>query len=111
MSRRPALLSLPLAWSVALAVGACRDTVGVDRGRARQPASGPGVVASADFASSPEPTLLACPTPTSASAAGGIATTGGTIEVNGTSIRIPPGAVAEPTEFTLTLPPSDYMEV
>ena len=112
MSRSPALLlSLALAWTGALAVGACRDTAGVDRGRARHSATGPGVVASADFAQSSEPTLLACPTADSASASGVIDDTGGTIEVNGTSIRIPPGAVAEPTEFTVTLPPSEYMEV
>ena len=111
MSRRPALISLTLTWSAALAIGACRDTVGVDRGRARRAATGPGVVASAEFASSTDPTLLACPTADSVSASGVIDNTGGTIEMNGASIRIPPGAVAGPTVFTLTLPPSGYMEV
>jgi hypothetical protein len=111
MSRRPALISLTLTWSAALAIGACRDTVGVDRGRARHAATGPSVVASADFASSPEPTLLACPTADSVSGSGIIDVAGGTVEVNGTSISVPAGAVAGPTEFTVTLPPSDYMEV
>jgi hypothetical protein len=107
---RPALLSLTL-WSVTLAVGACGDTTGADRGHARGRAAGPGVVASAEFASSSEPTLLACPTTDSVSASGVIDVDGGTVEVNGTSISVPAGAVAGPTEFTVTLPPSDYMEV
>lgn len=55
--------------------------------------------------------LVECPTDIARSASRTLGLLGGTLEVDGTRITIPAFAVLLPTEFTLTLPASNYMEV
>ncbi|HEU4564449.1 MAG TPA: hypothetical protein VFS05_07370 [Gemmatimonadaceae bacterium] len=55
--------------------------------------------------------LLVCPADTTLTTSGIIGPLGGTLQVGGASITLPPGAVLAPTPFTLTVPASRYMEV
>ena len=55
--------------------------------------------------------LVECPSAVSRSVSGTLGVLGGTLELDGTRITLPPLAVLRPTRFTLTLPASDYMEV
>ena len=55
--------------------------------------------------------LVECPTDVTRSTSGTLGILGGTLELDGTRITIPAFALLLPTQFTLTLPASNYMEV
>lgn len=55
--------------------------------------------------------LVECPSNVTRSVSGTLGLLGGTLELDGTRITLPPLAVLVPTRFTLTLPASNYMEV
>ncbi|HKG94332.1 MAG TPA: hypothetical protein VKA84_20640 [Gemmatimonadaceae bacterium] len=55
--------------------------------------------------------LLSCPSTMSFSASRVIGARGGLVKVGGATLRIPAGAVLAPTEFTVTVPASQYLEV
>ena len=82
---------------LALAIAGCADTL-------TQPEVQPR-------ASTYGATLVECPTDATKSATGLVLPTGGSVEVDGTSISLPAGAVLLPTYVTVTLPASNYMEV
>jgi hypothetical protein len=56
-------------------------------------------------------TLLNCPVAESRSASATIGSAGGTLELDGHSIRVPEGAVSAPTEFTLAVPAGQHLKV
>lgn len=62
-------------------------------------------------ASLSSPILIECPAATSQSATLSIGELGGTVDVAGSSISVPAAALLVPTEITLTVPASRYMEV
>ena len=55
--------------------------------------------------------LVECPSDVTRSTSGTIGPLGGSLELGGTRITIPASAVLLPTEFSLTLPASNYMEI
>ena len=57
------------------------------------------------------PTLLECPAETSTSTSSLIGPLGGVVSVGGHQLVIPPLAVLVPTQFTVTVPASQYMRV
>jgi len=65
----------------------------------------------ASLAASTGPTALECPVSTTTSKTALIGLLGGVIELNGHRVVIPADAVLMPTEFTLTVPASNYVEV
>jgi len=69
---------------------------------------GPDVVTAARDAT---PQLVACPSTESRSVSKTIGILGGSLEIDGTRVVVPVGAVLLPTTITLTLPASPYMEV
>ena len=89
--------SLLLACALAVAAG-CGDG---------------GATAPAPRASqtSGDPQMLECPTSQSRTASGIVGPLGGTVEADGLSISVPLGAVLLPTQLTLTVPASNYVEV
>jgi hypothetical protein len=76
-------------------------------------ATAPSVpVASAVRVRDGEPqSLLYCPATQSMQASATIGRAGGVVAVGGFSMRLPGGAVSEPTRFTLLVPASRYLEV
>ena len=111
--------------AVVLAVTACTETrTTMDPGRVRPTLdlSTEGAqlfVASVDTvptdtvtAPVPAPTqLLACPTTDQASSRAVIGPDGGSVGARGSVLTLPAGAVAEPTEFEVIVPASQYVEV
>lgn len=65
----------------------------------------------AALAASSGPSPLECPVSTTSSKTALISLLGGTIELDGHRVVIPAEAVLQPTEFTLTVPASNYVEV
>jgi len=65
----------------------------------------------ATVASNAAPQLVACPRTESRSVSKTIGMLGGSLELEGTSVVVPVGALALPTTITLTLPASPYLEV
>lgn len=65
----------------------------------------------ASLAASTGPSPLECPVSTTASKTALIGLLGGVIELDGHRVVIPADAVLMPTEFTLTVPASNYLEV
>jgi hypothetical protein len=65
----------------------------------------------ASLATSTGPSPLECPVSTTTSTRATIGLTGGVIELAGHRVVIPAEAVLLPTEFTLTVPASNYVEV
>ena len=61
--------------------------------------------------SSTGPTLIECPSDVTYSASDVIGATGGAVTVGDHQLVIPPLAVTAPTQFTVTVPASQYMEV
>ncbi len=57
------------------------------------------------------PTLLECPVETSSSASSVIGPLGGVVSVGGHQLVVPPLAVPIPTQFTVTVPASQYVRV
>lgn len=57
------------------------------------------------------PTLLECPAETTTSTSSLIGPLGGVVSVGGHQLVIPPLAVLVPTEFTVTVPASQYVRV
>ena len=55
--------------------------------------------------------LLYCPSARSMQASATIGRDGGVVGVGGFSMRVPGGAVSDPTRFTLQVPASQYLEV
>jgi hypothetical protein len=97
--RRLRLALVPLA---VLAIGSCGD------------ATGPNPAAVADVAAHSglsAPALIVCPNLQRSSATRTVGPLGGTLAVGGHIVRFPAGAVPEPTEFTLTVAASDYVEI
>ena len=56
-------------------------------------------------------TLVECPVAVTESTSATVGALGGTVSLNGHSITLPAGAVLLPTEITLTVPASNYMEI
>lgn len=56
-------------------------------------------------------TLIECPINTTRSTSATIDGLGGTVSLDGHSITLPAGAVLLPTEITLTVPASNYVEI
>lgn len=57
------------------------------------------------------PRLLQCPTTQSSTSSALLTAVGGVVNIGGTSVRIPAGALASATTITLTVPASQYMEI
>jgi hypothetical protein len=57
------------------------------------------------------PTLVECPNNTGTSASAIIGPLGGGLEIGGTSVAIPTGAIATLTPMQLSIPPSRFMEI
>jgi hypothetical protein len=76
--------------------------------RSAGPLTGPE---GASLAGSTGPSPLECPVSTTTSKTALIGLLGGVIELNGHRVVIPADAVLMPTEFTLTVPASNYVEV
>lgn len=57
------------------------------------------------------PWLVECPSSVTRSATRTLGILGGTLEVDGHQLRLLPGAVLLPTEFTMTVPASRHVEV
>ena len=62
-------------------------------------------------AASSSPVLVECPTDDLVQSSGLVTPLGGTVSAGGTTITVPPGAVLLPTTITVTVPPSQFMEV
>jgi hypothetical protein len=93
----------PLAFpAAALALVACSE------GAQRSPLAPPEA---AQLATTTGATLIECPTDTTRSISKTIDLLGGTLELDGHKIVIPEGAVLVATEFTLTVPASNYVEI
>lgn len=96
LKQRIALLAL-----VGLAAGGCRDS-------AVAPTSQPEALrTSATYGA----TLLQCPVGVTRSASATIGLLGGVLELDGHRLVIPAQALLLPTEFTLTVPASNYVEI
>ncbi len=65
----------------------------------------------AAFSSATAPTLVSCPSSETRSVSRVVGVLGGSLELDGTRVRVPLGAVLLPTRITLTLPASQYMEI
>src|SRR5262249_40346376 len=63
------------------------------------------------LADSTLPSLVECPTNTTLQTHATIGTLGGVLNLAGTSVSIPVGALLAPTEIVLTIPASTYMEI
>lgn len=97
---RPSVLALLVA-----VLGGCVDSATAPA-PATQPASAP-VHASSSYGA----TLLECPIDVTRSTSAEIGLLGGSLELDGHSVLIPQGAVLVPTEFTLEIPASNYVEI
>ena len=62
-------------------------------------------------ATSSNPVLVECPTDDLLQSSGLVTPLGGTVSAGGTTITVPAGAVLLPTTITVTVPPSQFMEV
>ena len=100
-TKRTWLRSAALSLSV-LAAASCTDA----------PAAG-GITApeQALASQSTGPTLLECPVDRTVSASALVGPLGGVVSVGGHQLIIPPLAVLLPTEFTVTVPASNYLRV
>jgi hypothetical protein len=98
MRHSSALRSLLLVTAVALLAAACAEPT------ITRPDAAPQFSASG-------PRLLECPTSETSSVSGIIDLLGGTLAVGPHYIVLPPGAVLEPTEFTITEPASRFVEI
>ncbi|MBW3655497.1 MAG: hypothetical protein KY444_05280 [Gemmatimonadetes bacterium] len=65
----------------------------------------------ASLASSSGPSALECPVSTTRRTTATIGLLGGALELDGHRVVIPANAVLTPTEFTLTVPASNYVEI
>lgn len=59
----------------------------------------------------PPAALIACPAATSVSSSALLGVAGGTVSAGGSSIRVPAGALTEPTQISLTVPASPNMQI
>ena len=57
------------------------------------------------------PSLIQCPTNQAATATAVVGPLGGLVDVGGTSIQIPAGALLSPATVTVTIPESQFMEI
>ncbi|MGH7463738.1 MAG: hypothetical protein ACREK1_01100 [Longimicrobiales bacterium] len=73
--------------------------------------TGPTEITGAPQAISSGPVLVECPTAETRSVSGTLDLLGGTIRLDGHSLTLPVGALLLPTEFTLTVPASRFVEV
>jgi hypothetical protein len=101
-----------LGVGLLIAIGSCRDLPTAP--------SAPATPATAPAANDPSnslfglfgpPRLLSCPTSDAQSTSALLGTDGGTLSLGGTSVKIPLGALLEPTTVELSIPAGDYMEV
>ena len=86
--------STSLVLIAVLAAGACTD-------------SSPTITSSI----SAGPVLVECPTSETRSVSGTLGILGGNLELDGHVLALPLGAVLVPTEFTMTVPASRFVEV
>lgn len=103
MRSRSADLRIPVLALLVAALAGCVDSTTAP---ARQPASEP-LRATSSYGA----TLLQCPIDVTRSTSLTIGFLGGVLELDGHSVRIPLGAVLAPTEFTLSVPASNYVEI
>jgi hypothetical protein len=104
---RSARLRTPLAAALAATLAACADAPT----RLVSPLVADQSPAALASSQAGEGTLLSCAVATPATATAVIGPNGGTIAVDGASIRIPGGAVPVPTSFTVTVPATPFVEV
>lgn len=102
MKMRSTVLRLALIPAAALSLAACSDALA--------PAPAP-VATEPGLSLASAPSILECPIDTTRSVSATIGLLGGTLELDGHRLVIPLNAVLLPTEFTLTVPASNYMEV
>jgi hypothetical protein len=104
MFRVGTLRRIRLAFAIAAlsALGACGD-------QPTQPADPTANNLLGVFSSAPR--LVECPTDESISTEGSIGPLGGLLSIGGTSVVIPKGALLAPTNVTLTIPASKYVEI
>ncbi|NLG63665.1 MAG: hypothetical protein GX539_15620 [Candidatus Cloacimonetes bacterium] len=105
-SRRTALLILGAAAAFACGDRAPGEPLGLapDVATAEQESDSQAALAATSR-------LVVCPSSEARSVSKTVGILGGTIELDGTRVIIPVGAVLLPTTITLTLPASQYMEV
>ncbi len=106
---RHSLFTTIAAGGLALALAACAGDAPTAPGKPSTPALPPSFDRAA--ATVANPSLLACPVDTSASASAVIDRRGGKISVGNFSLRVPPHAVRTPTLITFNVPASPYLEV
>ncbi len=97
--RRNTMAAAAVLGIVALA-GGCSDAP-----------TGERMAPTAPLLASTGSTLIECPTSETRTATETLDIFGGTVELDGHSITLPYGAVLVPTEITLTVPASNYMEI
>lgn len=106
MSLRRLSTSL-IVGSLAVSFVACGDPTGVGS----EPHAPSLRVEATPASSSAGATLLACPVSKSRSATEVIDARGGQLDLSGHEVRIPAGAVTQPTAFTISVPASDHLVV
>jgi hypothetical protein len=89
-------------FAIALLAGACSDTVPTD-------VTAPSQSSAASVSSGP--VLVECPTDVTRSVSQTLGLLGGTVQLDGHSLTVPAFALVLPTQFTLTVPASQYVEV
>jgi hypothetical protein len=100
-------LARRLGWGAALPLFAAFFVSCVDAGVLQPLAPSPEPVLSGTFGA----TLVECPTDVERSATGIIGPLGGALELDGHSLILPAAAVLLPTEFQLTVPAGNYMQI
>ena len=93
-------LSLTLVAGLAVSLAACADGP-----------TAPTAQVSAKKDKGRTPPLLVCPVHRTQEASAVIGPAGGTLAVGRSVMVVPQGAVSQPTEFTMTIPKSQYLEV
>lgn len=95
---------LGAAAALALVLAACS---GDGFATAPEPIVQSSVIAAADAG----PTLLSCPNLRGKSVSRRIGPTGGALTIAGTKMIVPAGAVRAETEFVMSIPASEYLEI
>ena len=105
---RSSLFRAALSVGLITALAACADTGPTAPSAASSRVATPSLAASRP---ANKPPLLVCPGGRLQQASAVIGPSGGTLALGGHLMVVPEGAVPEPIEFTMTVPPSRYMEV
>jgi hypothetical protein len=102
MTRSPARAARTAASAVlAFLIAGCGDS----------PVASPAAPTGPDLSTSYSGSLIQCPTDQTLTASGLIGILGGVIQLGGTTITIPVGALLTPSTVRVTIPASDHLEV